>query len=75
MTKPISPENMEFVEVDDLKIRFQRNQGGSGVPLLLTSPWPESLYAYQRMWPTLGAEAPLIAVDIPGLANQKADRN
>ncbi len=66
MTKPIDMGNVEFIEVDGLKIRFQRHRVGEGIPLVLTSPWPESLYAFHRVWPILGAEAPLIAVDLPG---------
>jgi hypothetical protein len=43
MTKPISTDGIEFIEVDGLKIRFQRNEVGGGIPVVLTSPWPESL--------------------------------
>jgi hypothetical protein len=43
MTKPISTDGIEFIEVDGLKIRFQRNKVGRGIPVVLTSPWPESL--------------------------------
>ncbi|MGF6603058.1 pimeloyl-ACP methyl ester carboxylesterase [Paraburkholderia sp. GAS448] len=75
MTKPISIDHMEFIEVDGLKIRFQRNRVGAGIPIVLRSPWPESLYAYQRIWQIFGAEAsaPLIAFDIPGFG-QSEDR-
>jgi pimeloyl-ACP methyl ester carboxylesterase len=71
MTKPISIDEIEFIEVDGLKIRFQRNKVGEGIPVVLTSPWPESLYAYQRIWPILGAEASLIAFDIPGFGQSE----
>jgi hypothetical protein len=43
MTQPISIDAVEFIEVDGLKIRFQRNRVGGGIPVVLTSPWPESL--------------------------------
>jgi pimeloyl-ACP methyl ester carboxylesterase len=33
---------------------------------LLTSPWPESLYAFAPMWATLAERARLFAVDLPG---------
>ena len=39
--------------------------------MLLTSPWPESLFAFQRIWPTLSAEAPLIALDLPGFGHSE----
>jgi pimeloyl-ACP methyl ester carboxylesterase len=62
---------VEFIEVDGLKIRLQRNKVGGGIPVVLTSPWPESLFACQRIWPILGAEASLIAVDIPGFGQSE----
>ena len=71
MTKPMSTQSVEFIEVDGLKIRFQRNRVGGGIPLVLTSPWPESLYAFQEVWPILGAEASLIAVDLPGFGQSE----
>jgi pimeloyl-ACP methyl ester carboxylesterase len=64
-------DEIEFIEVDGLKIRFQRNKVGEGIPVVLTSPWPESLYAYQRIWPIVGAEASLIAFDIPGFGQSE----
>jgi pimeloyl-ACP methyl ester carboxylesterase len=71
MTKSISMDGMEFIEVDGLKIRFQRNEVGGGTAVVLTSPWPESLYAYQRVWPILSAEASLIAFDLPGFGQSE----
>jgi pimeloyl-ACP methyl ester carboxylesterase len=72
VTQPISMDRVEFIEVDALKIRFRRNRVGGGIPVVLTSPWPESLYAYQRIWPILGAEASLIAFDIPGFGQSES---
>ena len=71
MTKPISMDRVEFIEVDGLRIRFQRHQAVGGIPLVLTSPWPESLYAFHRIWPMLGVEASLIAVDLPGFGQSE----
>ena len=71
MTKPISIDGVEFIEVDGFNIRFQRNKVGGGIPVVLASPWPESLYAYQRIWPILGAEASLTAFDIPGFGQSE----
>jgi pimeloyl-ACP methyl ester carboxylesterase len=71
MTKPISIDGVEFIEVDGLKICFQRNRVGGGIPIVLTSPWQESLYAFQRIWPILGAAASLIAFDIPGFGQSE----
>jgi pimeloyl-ACP methyl ester carboxylesterase len=34
--------------------------------VVLTSPWPESLYAFAPMWSSLAKHARLFAVDLPG---------
>ena len=72
MTEPLGMESVEFIEIDGLKIRFRRNRGGTGIPLVLTSPWPESLYAYNRIWSSLGTEASLISVDLPGFGQSES---
>ena len=42
--------------------------------MLLTSPWPESLYAFAPMWATLAEHARLFAVDLPGFgASERRD--
>jgi hypothetical protein len=66
MTEQLMAEGVEFVDVDGLKIRFRRNKVEGKIPTVLTSPWPESLYAFQRIWPILSAETSLIAFDLPG---------
>jgi pimeloyl-ACP methyl ester carboxylesterase len=70
-TSAIEPQ---FRTIDGLRIRFA-DSGGSGKPtLLLTSPWPESLYAFAPMWETLAAHARLFAVDLPGFgASERRD--
>jgi pimeloyl-ACP methyl ester carboxylesterase len=52
--------------IDGLKVRYADTGGAHDSTLLLTSPWPESLYAYAPMWATLAEHARLFAVDLPG---------
>jgi pimeloyl-ACP methyl ester carboxylesterase len=57
---------VRFRTVDGVRIRFA-DSGGSGKPaVLLTSPWPESLYAFAPIWDGLARHARLFAVDLPG---------
>jgi pimeloyl-ACP methyl ester carboxylesterase len=58
----------QFRTIDGLKIRFAESAaGGRREPVvLLTSPWPESIYAFAPMWATLSEHARLFAVDLPG---------
>jgi len=53
-------------QVDGLQIRLARSGQSGGIPILLTSPWPESIYAFRGILPALEALGPLIAVDLPG---------
>jgi pimeloyl-ACP methyl ester carboxylesterase len=55
-----------FRTIDGLNIRYADTGGSHDSTLLLTSPWPESLYAFRPMWATLAAHARVLAVDLPG---------
>ena len=52
--------------VGGIDIRYADSGGTHGPTILLTSPWPESLYAFAPMWATLAQHARLFAVDLPG---------
>jgi pimeloyl-ACP methyl ester carboxylesterase len=53
-------------EIEGLNIRYAKGGTSTGVAVLLTAPWPESIYAFHRLLPVLGKEHPYIAVDLPG---------
>src|SRR5258706_4359779 len=55
-----------IAEIDNLAIRFIRTGVSKGIPILLTAPWPESIYSFHRLAPRLAAEHPVILVDLPG---------
>jgi pimeloyl-ACP methyl ester carboxylesterase len=63
VTTSIKPQ---FRTIDGLKIRYVDSEGSHKPVLLMTSPWPESLYAFTAMWTTLADHARLFAVDLPG---------
>jgi pimeloyl-ACP methyl ester carboxylesterase len=73
MTTPTTLR-VDFRTVDGIRIRYA-DSGGSPEPVvLLTSPWPESLYAFAPMWATLSEQARLFAVDLPGFgASERRD--
>ena len=58
-------------QVDGLEIRLARGGRSDGVPVLLTSPWPESIYAFRGILPAIEALGPLIVVDLPGFGRSK----
>jgi pimeloyl-ACP methyl ester carboxylesterase len=67
-TSPITSIKPQFRTIDGLKMRYAESEGcGRREPtVLLTSPWPESVYAFARMWDRLAEHARLFAVDLPG---------
>jgi pimeloyl-ACP methyl ester carboxylesterase len=60
-----------FRTIDGVKIRYADSGGSHDRVLLLTSPWPESLYAFAPMWATLAEQARLFAVDLPGFGKSE----
>jgi len=48
--------DVKWLEVDGLKVRYLKGPERTGVPLLLTSPWPESLFAFRKIWDRLTAQ-------------------
>ena len=55
-----------MAQIDGLKIRYAKGGTADGISVLLTAPWPESIYSFHRLLPELGKEHPYIAVDLPG---------
>jgi pimeloyl-ACP methyl ester carboxylesterase len=63
-----------FRTVDGLRIRYADSGASREPTLLLTSPWPESVYAFAPMWATLSEHARLFAIDLPGFgASERRD--
>jgi pimeloyl-ACP methyl ester carboxylesterase len=57
---------VSFTEIDGLSIRYARAGVSKGILILLTAPWPESIYSFHRLAPRLADEHPVILVDLPG---------
>ena len=53
--------DVQWLDVDGLRIRYLKGPERAGAPLLLTSPWPESLFAFHRIWDRLTAQASAVA--------------
>ena len=71
LTTGIKPR---FRMIDGIQIRYADSGGPHEPVLLMTAPWPESVYAFARMWNTLAEHARLFAVDLPGFgASERRD--
>jgi pimeloyl-ACP methyl ester carboxylesterase len=65
-TSPGASIEPQFRTVDGVRIRFADSGGSEEPVVVLTSPWPESLYAFAPMWASLAGHARLFAFDLPG---------
>jgi pimeloyl-ACP methyl ester carboxylesterase len=61
----------QFETIDGLKVRYADSGGSQRPTLLLTSPWPESIYAFAPIWNTLAEHARLFAIDLPGFGGSE----
>ena len=53
-------------KIDGLSIRYARAGVTTGIPILLTAPWPESIYSFYHLAPRLAGKHQLLLVDLPG---------
>jgi pimeloyl-ACP methyl ester carboxylesterase len=58
-------------EADGLAIRFAEADGGGDQTVLLLSPWPESLFAWNTIWSRLAKRTRLVAIDLPGFGQSE----
>ena len=64
---PIAPL---FRVCDGVRIRFADNRADSSrEPVLMLSPWPESLWAFRGIWDRVSEVARVVAIDLPGFGH------
>src|SRR5262249_36279335 len=68
----LTTPQVRFRTVDGVRVRYADSAGSHGPTILLTSPWPESLYAFTPMWDSLSRHARLFALDLPGFGASEA---
>ncbi len=64
---------LQFRTLDGLRIRYADSGGSREPAMLLTSPWPESVYAFAPMWASLAEHARLFAIDLRASAHPNAE--
>jgi pimeloyl-ACP methyl ester carboxylesterase len=62
---------LQFIAIDGLRIRYATSEQKAGDPILLLSPWPESIYAFLPIWDVLAESSPLVAIDLPGFGHSE----
>jgi pimeloyl-ACP methyl ester carboxylesterase len=68
-----TPE-VQFRTYGGVRVRYADSGGSQRRVILLTSPWPESIYAFAPIWAMLAEHARLFAIDLPGFgASERRD--
>jgi pimeloyl-ACP methyl ester carboxylesterase len=62
---------VRFTTVDGVRVRYAVSDWSAERLILLTSPWPESVYAFAEIWPLLAPRFGLFAVDLPGFGRSE----
>src|SRR2546425_11567152 len=64
-----------FRTADRVRIRYAEAGRGGGETVVLTSPWPESLLAFRKVWGRLAERFHGIAIDLPrfGQSDRRRD--
>jgi pimeloyl-ACP methyl ester carboxylesterase len=58
-------------EAGGVKIRFAEAGDGGNETVVLTCPWPESLFAFRKVWDRLAERFHLVAIDLPGFGQSE----
>jgi pimeloyl-ACP methyl ester carboxylesterase len=58
-----------FRVCDGVRVRFADNKADSDTVVLLLAPWPESLWAFRRIWERVSATGRVVAIEMPGFGH------
>jgi pimeloyl-ACP methyl ester carboxylesterase len=58
-------------KADGVEIRYAESNAGADTTLLLLSPWPESIYAWEQLWSRLSSAGHVLAIDLPGFGQSE----
>lgn len=58
-----------FRVCDGVRIRYADTKGDSDTVVLMLAPWPESLWAFRRIWERVRSVGRIVALDMPGFGH------
>jgi pimeloyl-ACP methyl ester carboxylesterase len=64
-----SPISTFFRVCDGVRVRFADTRADADTTLLLLAPWPETLWAFRRIWDHVSAVGRVVAIDLPGFGH------
>jgi pimeloyl-ACP methyl ester carboxylesterase len=69
MSAQASPITTYFRVCDGVRVRYADTKTDSATTLLLLAPWPESLWAFRRIWSRISEVGRIVAIDLPGFGH------
>ena len=67
--EPASPITTYFRVCDGVRLRYADTKTASDTVVLMLAPWPESLWAFRRIWDRVSAVGRVVAIDLPGFGH------
>src|SRR6266576_273018 len=65
----VSPITTYFRVCDEVRVRFADTKADSDITVLMLAPWPESVWAFRRIWHQVAAVGRVVAIDLPGFGH------
>jgi pimeloyl-ACP methyl ester carboxylesterase len=72
--EPASPITTYFRVCDGVRVRYADTRADSGTVVLMLAPWPESLWAFRRIWDRVTPLGRVVALDMPGFGHSDQHR-
>jgi pimeloyl-ACP methyl ester carboxylesterase len=72
--QPESPITTYFRVCDGVRVRFADTNADAETTVLLLAPWPESVWAFRRIWRQLTALGRIVAIEMPGFGHSDQSR-
>ena len=72
---PASPITTYFRVSDGVRLRYADTKADSDTVVLMLAPWPESLWAFRRIWHRVTPLGRVVALDMPGFGHSDQQRS
>ena len=69
LTRPTAEIATYFRVLDGTRVRYADTKVDSVTVVLMLAPWPETLWAYRRVWDQISAVGRVVALDMPGFGH------
>jgi pimeloyl-ACP methyl ester carboxylesterase len=70
----VTPIATYFRVCDGVRVRFADTKTDSDTTVLLLAPWPESVWAFRRIWAQLSGLGRVVAIEMPGFGHSDQTR-